>query len=543
MKPGWRSLFVDARRARAIIVLAALMSVGAAGPVRSADSQPLSFGGELQQILEDGVRASNGLGVSAAVVAAGHEPWTGGAGHSIRSNDALVPMRPEMLFEIGSVAKNLVTVITLQLVEEGRISLDDPVGKWLPGYSQIPATATVGDLIGSTSGIAEWVDSADSVFQPPFDPQKLARSWSVDEMLTELVGPPEFAPGEQWRYSTTGFRLAREIVEIETGQSIAALIQARLLDPLGITDMWLEPSWPIPSRYPVAHEWFDTDGDRNLDDITDLPKRAFSDLKSAPVYSDAIDLARYCQALFHDGDLLEDGQLAAMLDFRTADDPKEPMAASYGLGTGTFNIPGLSRSFEMYGHGGNGIGYVVAMLYLPQREASVVIMTNDRGATMDPTAAAFLEAVDRGLNDSAPPPFVIFGFVLQVLLVADFAARRWRPHLERRYGWVIYALGVPSVGVAIFLLLSGAQSYQPLAFGVFGAWAVFGAWVDYVRPVAWRSPPYWPVFGPYVALFMAALFAFWIPLWYVSFQLWVAFGALYLLHTGLNIASHVRPRG
>ena len=388
----------------AAIALMAGCSGGArTTPGASAAAVPrqLPFADELQRILDDGVHASNGLGVTAAVIAAGYEPWTGAAGHSIRSNDALVAMRPEMLFEIGSVDKNLVTVIMLQLVAEGRIGLEDPVVRWFPGYPQIPPAATVRDLIASTSGIAEWVDHPDSVFQPPFDPKRLARSWTVDEMLTELVGPPGFAPGEKWRYSTTGFVLARAIIERETGQSIADLIQARLLDPLGIRDMWLTPGWPIPSRYPVAHEWFDVNDDGNLDDITDYPKQAFHDLLPAPVYTNAIDLARYCQGLFHDRALLKEEQLAMMLDFRVADDPREPMAARYGLGTGVFNIPGLS-TIEHYGHGGNGIGYVVVMLYLPQREASVVILTNDRGATMSTTAAAFLEAVDRGIHGSPP---------------------------------------------------------------------------------------------------------------------------------------------
>ncbi len=364
-----------------------------------AEPGPLRFAAELQQILDQGVQASNGLGVSAAVVADGYLPWTGVAGHSVRSSTAMVPMRPEMLFEIGSVAKNMVTVIVLQLVEEGRLRLNDPVSRWFPGHAQVPAAATVRDLIASTSGIAEWVDHPDSLFQVPLDPQKLARSWTAEQMLAELVGPPEFAPGERWGYSTTGFRLAREIVERVTGESIADLIQARLLDPVGIHEMWLEPAWPIPSRYPVAHEWLDSNGDQNLDDITDLPKPALNDLKSAPVYSSAIDLARYCQDLFHDGALLGEDDLAAMLEFRTADDPAEPMAASYGLGTGTFNLPGVS-GIESYGHGGNGLGYVVAMLYLPRRAASIVLMTNDRGATMSTTAAAFLEAVDRGFEAS-----------------------------------------------------------------------------------------------------------------------------------------------
>ena len=383
----------------AIVLMVGCSAGPSTTPGASVTGEPtqLPFADDLQRILDDGVHASNGLGVTAAVIAAGYEPWTGAAGHSIRSNDALVPMRPEMLFEIGSVDKNLVTVIMLQLAAEGRISLADPVSRWFPGYPQVPPAATVRDLIASTSWIAEWVDHPDSVFQPPFDPKKLARSWSVDEMLRELVGPPEYAPGERWQYSTTGFRLAREIIERETGQPISDLIQSRLLDPLGIRDMWLDPSWPIPSRYPVAHEWFDVDGDGNLDDITDYPKEALNGLLPAPVYTNATDLARYCQGLFHDQTLLKDEQLAAMLDFRTADDPKEPLAARYGLGTGVFNIPGLS-AIEHYGHGGDGIGYVGTMLYLPQREACVVLLTNDRGATMSTTAAPFIEAVDRGIQ-------------------------------------------------------------------------------------------------------------------------------------------------
>jgi hypothetical protein len=231
-----------------------------------------------------------------------------------------------------------------------------------------------------------------------------------------------------------------------------------------------------------------------------------------------------------------------MLDFRTADDPQEPLVTAYGLGTARLRIPGV-EGLEIYGHGGNGIGYVVGMLYLPRDEACVVLMTNDHGATMGTTAAAFLQAVDGGLEDGVPPLFIGFGFLEQVLLVLDFAARLWRPPLERRYGWLIYALGLPAGGLAILLAVSGAPGYQPLAFGLYAAWAGLGAWVDHVRPVAWRSPPRWRVFVPYVGLFTASQFAFWIPMWYVGLGAWLAFGALYALQTSLNLASHARHGG
>jgi CubicO group peptidase (beta-lactamase class C family) len=251
-------------------------------------------------------------------------------------------MTPDMLFEVGSIGKTFVTTLLMQLVA------------WL------------------------------------------ARSWTVEDMLTKLVGKGQFPPGTQWRYSTTGFRLAREVLTLRTGKPIAELIQARLLDPLGIHPMWLTPTWPIPKNIKFAHEWYDLDGDTNLDDITAIPKTAFEDLKDAPVYSNALDLARFCQGLFHDRALVSDKSLAAMLDFRLADDPAEPVAAEYGLGVGVLRIPDL-EGFEHYGHTGNGFGYVAAMLYLPRFPACVVLLTNDGGATMGAAAAPFLQAVDKGL--------------------------------------------------------------------------------------------------------------------------------------------------
>src|SRR5512135_1440123 len=137
------------------------------------------------------------------------------------------------------------------------------------------------------------------------------------------------------------------------GKPIADLIQTRLLDPLGIHGMWLTPTWPIPPNVKVAHEWYDLDGDTKLDDITAIPKTAFEDLKDAPAYSNALDLARFSQGLFHDRALVSDKSLAAMLDFRPVHDPAEPMAAEYGLGVGVPRVPNLDH-LQHYGHGGNG---------------------------------------------------------------------------------------------------------------------------------------------------------------------------------------------
>jgi D-alanyl-D-alanine carboxypeptidase len=388
VRPGRKALFVVALA----ILLAACGGDRSAGPARETD-----FQNELQQMLDEAVITANGAGVTAAVVAEGHKPWTGAAGHSVRSGSPMIPMTPDMLFEIGSVGKTFVTTLLMQLVDEGVVDLDDPLSKWISGYPQLDPRITLRELVSSTSGIPEWVDHPSSPFKRGLDESRawLARSWTVDDMLTELVGKGEFSPGTQWRYSTTGFRLAREVLTLQTGKPIAELIQTRLLDPLRIHGMWLTPTWPIPKNILVAHEWYDLDGDTNYDDITAIPKTAFEDLKDAPVYSNALDLARFCQGLFHDRALVSDESLAAMLDFQPVDDPAEPVAAAYGLGVGVPHVPNLSN-LEFYGHTGSGFGYMALMLYLPRHQASVVLLVND-GVTMNAAAEPFLRAVNSGL--------------------------------------------------------------------------------------------------------------------------------------------------
>jgi hypothetical protein len=134
--------------------------------------------------------------------------------------------------------------------------------------------------------------------------------------------------------------------------------------------------------------------------------------------------------------------------------------------------------------------------------------------------------------------FVVFAFGVQVLLILDFAARNWRPALERKYGWVIYALGIVAVLLAIVFALGRQPAYAVVAPLVYALWAAFGYVVDIYRHIEWRNPPRWSVLAPYVLLFMASQFAFWIPLWYLGLGYWAAYTVLYAVNTALNFASH-----
>jgi len=136
--------------------------------------------------------------------------------------------------------------------------------------------------------------------------------------------------------------------------------------------------------------------------------------------------------------------------------------------------------------------------------------------------------------------FVVFAFLVQALLVINFAARRWRPELERKYGWIIYALAIVAVLLGVVFALGRQPAWAIVAPLLYAVWAGFGYYVDTYRQIEWRNPPRWSVLVPYVLLFIASQFAFWIPLWYVGLGYWAAYALFYVVNTALNVSSHRR---
>jgi len=134
--------------------------------------------------------------------------------------------------------------------------------------------------------------------------------------------------------------------------------------------------------------------------------------------------------------------------------------------------------------------------------------------------------------------FVGFAFLSQIFLALNFASRNWKPSLERKYGWVVYALGIPAALLGVYYWVNGVPWHFTIAPILFSTWALYGYYVDIIREINWRSPPTWPVFIPYVTLYMASQFSFWIPLWSIGLGYWIAFSMLYILNTSLNLYSH-----
>lgn len=134
--------------------------------------------------------------------------------------------------------------------------------------------------------------------------------------------------------------------------------------------------------------------------------------------------------------------------------------------------------------------------------------------------------------------FAITAFAIQIVLLLYFALRTWRFEAAMQVGWIVYALALPAAGVSVVLLTARRPWYQALAGLLYTAWAVFGYVVDIARPVAWRSPIYWPVFLPYVLLYTGCQMFYWWPLGMIGRPFWFAYGALFIASTILNTTSH-----
>ena len=283
------------------ILLLAIITLCSCRPRLSLDEQ-------MQRVLDNGIRKHDIHGVSAAVIFPDDSVWTGVSGTSHDS----IAMAPDMVFAIGSITKNVVAALALKLAEEGVLSLDDPLSKWLPGYRHVNETITIRQLLSHTSGLYMFWDN-----QQIWDDLLADRTriWTPEEVLS-YIKEPYFAPGDGFRYSNTNYLLVAMIIEKATGSTLAAQLRSRLWQPLGIDNAWLWLQEEIQATQ--AHVYGDNFvfGQKEAD-ITFEPRASHESIAfgSSGVFTTAESLARWSQALFG-GDVLQPSSLDEMLHMK-----------------------------------------------------------------------------------------------------------------------------------------------------------------------------------------------------------------------------------
>ncbi|MFD8700768.1 serine hydrolase domain-containing protein [Kitasatospora purpeofusca] len=278
---------------------------------------------------------------------------------------------------VGSNTKTFTAVVVLQLVAQGRLDLDAPVERYLPGVVRGDGIdgnrITLRHLLQQTSGLPNYtLHLGDDVRR--YEPREL--------LDIALRYPAEAAPEDhKWAYSNTNYILAGLVVEAVTQRSLGQEIERRIVRPLGLRQTYFPAPGDATIRGAHPHGYYRESADGPLVDITDMdPSWAWA---AGQLVSTPSELGRFFTALL-DGELLPPAQLAEM---RTTTPAGEPFAAGSGYGLGLVSTP-LSCGGEYWGHGGSIPGY----------ETRVGVTADGRSATVTMTVQAPDKAAARKLE-------------------------------------------------------------------------------------------------------------------------------------------------
>jgi len=321
-------------------------------------------------------------GVSATIIWPDGRSWTGVNGWADVKQH--VPVAPTTAFSVGSVSKTFLAALVLQLADEGRLSLDDPVLRWLP-TAAVPADATIRELLDHTSGLYDFFSN------PAIDTALLAnrrQAWTPARALGYMRAP-YCAAGTCWHYSNSNYVLLGQVVQQVTGNPVATELRRRFFAPLRLVRTFVQGAEAARGTVATSYEVLGSGSStRTVSQGDGTAISPFTSVVTAAGSAGAIaatsrDLAVWARRIYG-GAILRPAALAAMLD--VSHSVGAGSALPYGLGVEEVSLGG--RLTE--GHNGRLIGAGATMRYLPDSGFSIAVVTNQDRVSPDVFAAALL---------------------------------------------------------------------------------------------------------------------------------------------------------
>jgi CubicO group peptidase (beta-lactamase class C family) len=327
-----------------------------AGPLPSAKPEAVGLKAEpllkLRSAMEEQVKANHAAGVVTLVMRDGQVVYHEAVGMADREKRRR--MEKDSVFWIASMTKSLSATAVMILVDEGKLSLDEPASKWLPELKQAKLASgppkreiTLRDLLSHTSGIQ-------FPARKPTDGAQSLKNYAL-----ELIKPPlSFEPGSAYEYNF-GITIAGRIVEIVSQHSFEDFVEARILEPLGMKDTTFHPDNRMRRRvvrtYKTNDEGTGLEPGYNPFNTEDVTVRHMVE-PSGGLFSTAADMARFYQMILNGGELngkriVSKAAVAEMTKTHSAGGKE----LNYGLGWQTGNsqrkaVPAFSA--KAFGHGG-----------------------------------------------------------------------------------------------------------------------------------------------------------------------------------------------
>lgn len=267
--------------------------------------------------------------------------------------EAGVASSPTTNYRLASVSKQFTAASVLLLVEDGVLTLDDPVRRWLRTLPVAAEAITLRHLLSHTSGLIDYED-----LLPP-DQARQIHDADVLRLL-EREDRLYFPAGSDYRYSNSGYALLALVVERASGQRFAAFLQARIFSPLGMTATLAreDEGPPVTDRAfgytRVGDRWERTD-----------QSTTSAVLGDGGIYSSITDLAKW-DAAWYDDRLLSAPSRTLAVQASTA--TPEPDVAHYGFG---WRLQG-----RMQWHSGESIGFRNVLLRFPAQRLTVIVLSN-----------------------------------------------------------------------------------------------------------------------------------------------------------------------
>lgn len=267
-----------------------------------------------------------------------------------------IPLEANSVFQIGSITKQFTAVSILMLAEQGKLNIEDKIGKYIPEYVEIGKDITIHHLLNHTSGIKNKTLLSEK-----------HNSSRMDKSPKELVAyfkdePLEFIPGEKFKYSNAGYILLGQIIEKVSKQSYGEFIQENIFDKTGMTSSYYgNLKHSIPNRtkgYIIEQNEFIKADYMNL-------SLAYS---AGAILSSTEDLLKWQNALLSNTLLKETSFKQAMTPTLLNSGKRIP----YGYG---FRFSRLGNS-PVIAHTGSTRGFTSIALFLPQENMYITALTN-----------------------------------------------------------------------------------------------------------------------------------------------------------------------
>jgi CubicO group peptidase (beta-lactamase class C family) len=271
-----------------------------------------------------------------------------------RQSPTIAAATPDALYPIASISKQFTAAAILILRDQGRLSLDDRVSRYLPGITG-GDRITIRQLLSHTSGLQDYwpQDYSFAAMEHAVTPQQIVDRWARK--------PLDFEPGAQWQYSNTGYVVAGMIVERVSGQPLLAFLQTHVFAPLGMhpidQDLAIGPGFPLGYRRnalgpvrpetPAGRGWLYAAGELAMT-ASDLARW---------------DIARINRSLLPARDWIEQETPVILTN---------GVSSNYGLGVFARDINGRHQVY----HGGEAVGFLSTNIVFPHEREAIVVLVN-----------------------------------------------------------------------------------------------------------------------------------------------------------------------